>query len=330
MARPVNLDLSPLCLRTLQPRALLAWPAQLRRRPEVRAFTYALLGAHQALGLISAEERAVARGMYLQALAHNRRQLRRLDEIVRAAQAIDLPLVPLKGALLARAYYGDPGARPMVDLDLACRPRDLARATALLEGLGLRARAHPRWRVRHDAVHDRQFVDGAVLVELHFKRWHELGLASDIDPLMDRASDGAPAPCDHLYFVLLHAATHGFAGNALWRVDALLLATAHPELWPAVWQLGARERTTVALTAAIDQLALAFPEARLPRWPTPAPLRRRLLRRVAPRLGGDRELGSFGSRLVRALLWQDGRALGPWAARKATLWWHAFTHGLGG
>jgi hypothetical protein len=323
----VNFDLSPLCLRTLPPRALLAWPAQLRRRHEVRALTYALLGAQAQLGLISDEERAIARRAYLNALAHNLKQLRRLDAILQAARAADVPLVPMKGALLCRAYYGDPGARPMVDLDLACRPRDLGRAATLLAGLGFHARPHPRWRVRHDAVHDLQFVDGVVLVELHWRRWHELGLDGDIAGLMDRARDGVPAPGDHLYGVLVHAATHGFAGNALWRVDALLLAAAHANVWPAVWQLAERERTTVALAAAVDQLALAFPEAPLPRWRAPAPLRRLVLQQVAPRVGGDGELGSFGSRLVRALLWQDGRALVPWAARKATLLWHALSDG---
>jgi hypothetical protein len=323
----VSFELSPLCLRTLEPRALLAWPAQLRRRHEVRALTYALLSARAELGRIGDEERAVARGIYFNVLAHNLKQLRRLDAILQAARVEDVPLVPIKGALLCRAYYGDPGARPMVDLDLACRPRDLVRATALVEGLGFHARPHPRWRVRHDAVHDLQFVDGTVLVELHFKRWHELGLDGDIAGLIDRAHDGVPAPSDHLYGVLLHAATHGFAGNALWRVDALLLAAAHPDVWPAVWQLAERERSTVALAAAVDQLALAFPEAPLPRWRAPAPLRRRLLQTVAPRLSGDGELGSFGSRLVRALLWQDGRALAPWMARKATLWWHAISDG---
>jgi hypothetical protein len=327
----VNLELSPLCLRTVAPRVILAWPVALRQRYEVRAFLYALLSARGELGLISTAERAVARAAYLSALGQNLLRLRRLDEILSAAQAMGLPLVPMKGAHLLRACYGDPGARPMVDLDLACRPHDLLRATALLGRLGFRERAHPAWKLRHDAAHDRQFVADAVLVELHWRRWHELGLDDDIDGLIDRATgsafDLAPAPRDHLYGVLVHAATHGFCGNALWRVDALLLGAQHPGLWPGVWQEAERARTTVVLAAALEQLALAFPDAALPLLRAPAPLRRLVVKHLAPRLTGDGELGSWGSRLMRALLWQDRRALAPWVALKATSLWHALVDG---
>ncbi|GAB4454592.1 MAG: nucleotidyltransferase family protein [Anaerolineae bacterium] len=50
----------------------------------------------------------------------------------------NLPVMPLKGAILAATAYPDPGLRPMADLDLLVRPADFERAAALLAQLGYR------------------------------------------------------------------------------------------------------------------------------------------------------------------------------------------------
>ena len=67
-----------------------------------------------------AERRRGAR-RYFAALAFNLARLQRLERVLAAARAAGLRLMPLKGALLARTHYGDPGARPMVDVDSCAR-----------------------------------------------------------------------------------------------------------------------------------------------------------------------------------------------------------------
>ncbi len=49
-----------------------------------------------------------------------------------------LPVIPLKGFLVAAQYYAEAGLRPMADLDLLIRPGDFAPAARLLAQLGYR------------------------------------------------------------------------------------------------------------------------------------------------------------------------------------------------
>ena len=46
------------------------------------------------------------------------------------------PVIPLKGAFLAEAVYGDIALRPMADFDLLVKPPDLPRAVEILRQLG--------------------------------------------------------------------------------------------------------------------------------------------------------------------------------------------------
>jgi hypothetical protein len=59
-----------------------------------------------------------------------------LAELLRACCAAGIPVLPLKGALLATHYYPAPGLRPMNDLDLLAHPEDEPRLLAALEQLG--------------------------------------------------------------------------------------------------------------------------------------------------------------------------------------------------
>jgi hypothetical protein len=129
-----------------------------------------------------------------------------------------------------------------------------------------------------------------------------------------------------LYVVCVHAATHGFAGNALWMTDAaLLVAGAAAPLWERVAERAAAANGRVALETARDQLRAAMP------WldvgderfvgATPARVRRAIVRRLTPWLQrGEGELGPWASRLVRPLLFDRARDLGSWAIEKLQMW----------
>jgi hypothetical protein len=237
--------------------------------------------------------------------------------------------MPIKGALLVRTHYGDPGARAMVDVDVVCAPDELERAVELGRDLGMRRHDPEAFRTARAATHDVKLVDGGVTIELHHRLWHELRIARDVEPLLARArpvpfgetTAWAPDDADHLYVVLVHAATHGFAGNAMWMTDAaLLIAGADRPLLPRVEELAAAARGRVALAAARDHL----------RWTMPwldvgdggaAPLRRALLRRMAPWLQrGEADLGVWPSRVVRPLLFDRPRDLAGWALEKLAMW----------
>jgi len=311
-----------MCQATLTAERLEALPAALRRRPELVALRY-------AVALAAGAREAPGRTGYLATLAFNVARLQRLEALLAAAHAAGLRLMPIKGALLVRTHYGDPGARAMVDVDLVCAPSDLPRAVELGRDLGMHRHDPETFRTARGASHDVKLVDGGLIIELHHRLWHELRVARDVEPLLARArpvpfgatTAWAPDEADHLYVVLVHAAMHGFVGNPLWLTDAaLLLAGAREPLLPRVEALAVAARARVALAAARDQLHLAMPWLDVGDGGA-APLRRALLRRMAPWLQrGEGELGVWSSRLVRPLLFDRPRDLGSWALEKLAMW----------
>ena len=84
----------------------------------------------------------------------NRLRIERLlDELAAALRAFavaGLPVMPLKGAILATRPGSDPFRRPMADLDLLVRPSDRDAARATLTSLGYRRRPERNRRPTHD------------------------------------------------------------------------------------------------------------------------------------------------------------------------------------
>lgn len=288
-----------------------------------------MVALRHAVALADGETRPTGRQEYLTALAWNLARLTRLEAVLAAARADGLKLVPFKGAVLVRTHYGDPGARPMLDVDVACAPDDLERAVELCRDLGFQRSDPQAFRYARDAVHDVKMTAGPVQIELHHRLWHELRIARDVTPMMARAVEipyGAttawvPAVADHLYVVMVHAATHGFTGNALWMTDAALLADGGgAALWAEVESLAAVSGARVALAAARDQLRAVMPWADAG-GDAVAPVRRAILRRMGPWLQrGEGELGPWASRIVRPLLFDRTRDLGDWALEKLSMW----------
>ncbi|MCA9977893.1 MAG: nucleotidyltransferase family protein [Anaerolineales bacterium] len=70
----------------------------------------------------------------------NRQRLQRmraeLAEIVQQTRQAGIPLMPLKGSILAWQYYPQPWLRPMADLDILIRPADRQGMIAILQRLG--------------------------------------------------------------------------------------------------------------------------------------------------------------------------------------------------
>ena len=324
ISRIVPCVLTDLCRRTLTAARLDALPAVLRRRPELAALRYAIAAA-------DGDARAPGRASYLGAATLNLARWQRLEALLTAAHAEGLRLAPVKGALLARTHYGDPGARPMVDIDLLCAPNEIERAVELGCGLGMARQDPESFRQARQATHDVKLVGDGVSIELHHRLWHELRIARDVEPLLARAR---PLPfgantawalddADHLYVVCVHAATHGFVTNALWMTDAaLLVAGAREPLMPRVQALADAGHGRVALAAARDQLRVTMPWLLLgEEHATTAPLRRAILRRMAPWLQrGERELGFWPGRVVRPLLFDRARDLGSWTLEKLAMW----------
>jgi hypothetical protein len=133
--------------------------------------------------------------------------------IATALEAADVPNVPLKGPLLARALHGDPGMRSSRDIDVLVARDDFARAVAALEPLGWRREADPEdepllhLRLVHRA--------GLPEIELHWRvHWYESAFGARLIARSQRGPDGVRRlhPEDDLAALMLYQARDGFAG----------------------------------------------------------------------------------------------------------------------
>jgi hypothetical protein len=278
-------------------------PAALLARDELAPLRYAAHRDAAQLGALADAPRL--KRLYLGALADNAERLDRAAVVIDAAAAAGVTLLPYKGVLLADAVYADAGARPMVDIDLLVRPRQLAAAEAALAPLGFRRMYPDARRYRAPYAHDLALWDGHHVVELHQRWLHDLGVDSDVEPVFARAvplevlgrTRPAPAWPDHLMMVAVHAASHTFA-QPTWLVDVALLAAR------AGGFAEAAERAQAARAERAFATALALATAALGAQLPPAVASRR----------GRRRAGWLAPLLARAT-WR--RAEPPWAVTVA-------------
>ncbi len=183
------------------------------------------------------------RGMYRRAWAHNQWLHHQARPVIGKFAAAGWPVMLFKGAALGLLAYPDPGARPMLDVDILVPPDVAADAFAAMEAMGWRAR---RWRpVRlrasfFSSTHAMDFgsPEGG-RIDLH---WHPLVQCcheSASQPFWRHAVAVrfldldlmAPAATEHLLAVCVHGIVWSPLSSTRWVADAVLLLRAHPIDW---------------------------------------------------------------------------------------------------
>jgi len=149
--------------------------------------------------------------------------LRFVEEMGEALRQRDLPVMVLKGVSLLNTAYRDVGLRPMEDIDLLLRPRDLDPFKAILGDMGF----------AQDRVYQTTFNRGTVMVDLHTDlvsahriKSRKALLKLDPETLWRGAlpffDETVPvyrlAPYDGLIALAFHLLKHGFC-RLIWFVD---------------------------------------------------------------------------------------------------------------
>lgn len=180
------------------------------------------------------------------------RNLQLTQELIRLAQLFEgrkIPVLPVKGPVLAQALHQNLALRPSNDLDLLVRPRDLAAACRLLEDLGFRNEfAHwPAWRHRAYGMasgHHYGYEDArrGLRVELHWRLSPgKLAWPLETEEFWARQGQhmlaGTPVRCpppeDLLLILCIHGARHWWCQLGL-LCDVAALLRRYPELdWEA-------------------------------------------------------------------------------------------------
>jgi hypothetical protein len=167
-----------------------------------------------------------------------------LKAILACFEAHEVGVMPLKGAILAAAYYSEPGLRPMADIDLLIRPADFERSSALLQQLGYEPElAH--WKHTEFSKPDNRTIasrtsehpDNPRRVELHLHcRENFGGPVVDLTAAMWQTAStgsllGEAAMLPSVDMLWLHVLLH--AGYHIWQGKGRLIYLVDlAQLWP--------------------------------------------------------------------------------------------------
>jgi hypothetical protein len=184
------------------------------------------------------EAQATVRDAYLCNTLRNTAVWHDLGEVLQAFWKAGVSVIPLKGVHLAQLIYGDPGLRPIADLDLLVQEADLPRAEELLRTLEY---TPVEGNSAVDYAHHHHlppfYKSGAIPIELH--RTIEAAanpFAIDTAGLWERAQPAKIAgvevrvlsPEDLLLHLCVHAAyNHRFEVPLLSLMDIAEVARHH-------------------------------------------------------------------------------------------------------
>jgi hypothetical protein len=162
-------------------------------------------------------------GIYYYNIANNMSMFHQLEIVLEVFRKRGIPVVLLQGAALLETIYKDPGLRPLEDIDLLVKARDLGEVEETLMGLGfLSAKNYPNI-----------FVKGAVAFDIHTdianlsriraraytvkikneEIWKD---AVSLNPSKDMAF--VLSPYDTIIALSVHILKHSY-GGLIWFVD---------------------------------------------------------------------------------------------------------------
>ena len=227
---------------------------------------------------------ASVRGRFARHLTNNlARQIlleRELVLLLKRFETERVPVLLLKGPVLAEMVYSHPALRPFFDLDLLIKPDDLVQADQLLLKLGYsrRADAHSwSFNVAYDweTLYEGSF---GVQVDLHWGlvtdprySWNHLEALGVWERAVQIRVAGEKtlglSPDDLLLYLALHLAIHHGLVGLLWYWDLALLLKRHEKSldWQAVVDRASGWKVESALFFALHGVE-TFMGASLPKW----------------------------------------------------------------
>ena len=172
-----------------------------------------------------------------------------LGPVLRACAGVDIPVILLKGPLLASRFYRTPGLRPFGDLDLLVPEAHRDAMSDVLAGLGYRNTddqcGEKNWSVENH-YHWTFLRDGGFPIEMHWAITYAFSpVAFDMARLWERSQtvESPAGPCrvlsqeDELIFLAAHITRHCFRLPLRNHVDLAALLERCPDLsWEALWR----------------------------------------------------------------------------------------------
>jgi hypothetical protein len=206
------------------------------------------------------------------------------DELLRVLAALrqaGVAALPVKGLVLAETLYGSLALRPLGDLDVLVRPKDLAAARAALNSLEYAQATEPGYENAYHPYHDppyyRQAESGTICLELHWGLWAAHFFRLETDAMWQRAVTMRLAgteisilsPEDTLLHLAIHRSRSALRLRFVCDIAELLRRYRGTLDWEYILAqarvAGARTTLFFALALAQELLEAPLPEAILPR-----------------------------------------------------------------
>ena len=217
-----------------------------------------------------------------QLAAKNHRMYEEMLAIVALFAHEGIPVLPLKGPMLALQAYRDLALREFGDLDLLVPAEHRARARQSLAERGYASffpiSAAAEQALLHSPIHYHIALKRELMVELHWKTDAEFAIEPKDDPSwwkslgVTRVGDTdvrVLAPHEQVLALCLHGSKHHWS-SLHWLVDIAELLRKQPDLdWNWMLQrageLRARRRLALGLRLLRDRMGCTLPEA-VDRW----------------------------------------------------------------
>jgi hypothetical protein len=201
-----------------------------------------------------------------------------LGRLLKSFEREHVPVIPLKGPVLAEMLYAHPALRPCSDLDLLIRREHLERVDELLRRLAYRRMADAH-SFRFDVAYDHATLyasPSGVHVDLHWSllsepryAWNEREAQTVWDRAVRIRVAGEEAlglcPEDLLLYLSVHLAVHHSLAGLLWYYDLFLILERWTDTldWQAVSTRASRWRVRAAVYFTLREVERLF-GARVP------------------------------------------------------------------
>ena len=208
------------------------------------------------------------RSIYLRTAASGMQQLAHFRVVAETFSEAGIELITLKGAALTELLYGDPGLRPLSDIDIIIKESDWPAACEILKHMSYtsptqRLRLLPPKLTRYDVeAHVQLVAPAGTCLEFQFDLF-TLGIGMlDMDGVWRRSRDAVIAgarvrtlgPEDQLLHLLVHANRHG-CSRLKWLVDITEYLRQEPEIdWDILVSIARREKVFVFVYQTLDHI----------------------------------------------------------------------------
>ena len=196
-----------------------------------------------------------------------------LARLLKSFEREHIPVIALKGPVLAETLYVHPALRPYTDLDLLICRENVERVDDLLQRLGYR-RVADEHSFRFDVAYDQATLyasPSGVHVDLHWSllseprySWNEREAQAIWDRTVRIRVAGEEAlglcPEDLLLYLAVHLAVHHSLAGLLWYYDLFLILERRAGTldWPALNARASRWRVRTAVYFVLQEVERLF------------------------------------------------------------------------